>query len=87
MIYRDKNYFILNTTVLQDKSLSLDAKGLHCYLMTLPDDWKIYLEEIQQHSLDQESSILSAMNELEESGYVKKVPEKRGWTYDVFETK
>ena len=40
------------------------------YLLSLPEDWKIYREEIVNHATDGMASLRSAINELIEFGYI-----------------
>ena len=56
--------------VLNNENLSLAAKGLYCYLTSLPDDWVIYKNEIIKHHKNGRSSFGSAWDELEENGYL-----------------
>lgn len=67
------NFTILNNEFLRDESLSLKAKGLLAYILSLPDDWKIYFEEIEKHHKDGKSSLRAAWKELEENGYARKI--------------
>ncbi len=73
---KDK-FTILDNTCIQDMSLSWKSKGVHTYLMSLPDDWKIFLTEIVNHSSDGKSALYSAIQELEKHGYIKKVQNRR----------
>lgn len=65
------NFTILNNEFLRDESLSLKAKGLLAYILSLPDDWKIYFEEVSTHSKDGERAVRSAWKELENAGYAR----------------
>ncbi|MCU5830256.1 replication protein, partial [Clostridioides difficile] len=40
---KDNPYVVLNKTCLEDVKLSWQAKGLHSYLISKPDHWKIYV--------------------------------------------
>ena len=42
---RDNPYLTIDKTALNDKRLTWQAKGLHAYLMGLPDDWR---EDLKQ---------------------------------------
>lgn len=67
------NYAIMRKdSALADNRLSLKAKGLWAYLMTLPDDWQIYQSEIIKHCSDGEDSFRTAMYNLVEMGYVSR---------------
>lgn len=90
---RDNPYVMLNKTCLDDEALSLKAKGLHAYLMSKPDDWKVRLGQLIKAHRDGKDSINSALSELQESGYIVRHQQERGnngqmksSTMDVFET-
>lgn len=65
-----KNYTIIPNEVLGDKNLSLKAKGLISYLISLPVDWEIYKSELKNHFKDGKDSINSAFDELINAGYI-----------------
>lgn len=71
------NYTILNNTCIRDKRLSLKAKGLHTYFMSLPPNWNLYKSELVKHSRDGIDSVNSAIKELVELGYVEITEQKR----------
>ena len=61
---------MIDKRVLQDPNLSLEAKGIAAFIMTLPDDADISAEEIQSHSSDNLKTVQAAMKELVDYGYV-----------------
>jgi len=69
-IKKTENFTILSNVCLRDKRLSAKAKGIHCYLLTLPDDWVIHLNELTKHFTDKITSIRSSINELIQYGYI-----------------
>lgn len=93
-IYRasnHSNYSVINNQVLRRNDLSWKAKGIMCYILSLPDDWEIYLEELQKHAIDGKSSFRSGWNELKEKGYVKRHPIKESgkfveWRTEIIES-
>lgn len=76
---------------LQDKGLSLKAKGLLSYMLSLPDDWDYSLKGLTTGCRDGIDSVRSAVHELEDGGYLcrSKVRDARGriidYNYEVFE--
>lgn len=78
------NFTTLDNTCIKDVSLSWKAKGLHSYIMSLPDDWKIFVRELLKHSTDGKASLYSAINELELHGYLRR--EKKRLKNGRFET-
>ncbi|MFE6139987.1 DnaD domain-containing protein [Bacillus sp. NPDC057893] len=73
-VKKDNNYSVINNTGLKDKRLSWKAKGILAYILTLPDDWIFYREELSQHAKDGINSLRAGMQELKEYGYIKRFP-------------
>lgn len=70
---RNKPYVILDTTALNDARLSFRAKGLHTYLMSKPDNWRINADHLAQQSPKEgREAINAAMRELRETGYARR---------------
>ncbi|MDO0823093.1 hypothetical protein [Desulfosporosinus nitroreducens] len=53
MIYRTNktknNFTQIDNNLIDDKSLSYGAKGILSYLLSKPDDWKFYTQDIANH--------------------------------------
>ncbi|MBJ8031046.1 conserved phage C-terminal domain-containing protein [Bacillus cereus group sp. N21] len=75
-VSKDKNYTTINNTGLRDERLTWKAKGILAYILSLPDDWVFYMEEVATHSKDKLDSLKSGIKELKEHGYVKRFPVK-----------
>ncbi|UDK95238.1 hypothetical protein EYB33_02760 [Lysinibacillus sphaericus] len=73
-VEKDKNYTVVNNDYIFDARLSLKAKGLLTMMLSRPDDWVFYMDELQTHSTDGEKSLRAGFKELQEHGYVKKFP-------------
>ncbi|SDY37924.1 DnaD domain protein [Bacillus sp. 166amftsu] len=73
-VKKDNNYSVINNTSLKDERLSWKAKGILAYILTLPDDWVFYREELASHAKDGINSLRAGMQELKEHGYVKRFP-------------
>lgn len=91
-VKRDR-FVIMDKSCLEDQTLSFKAKGLHSYLMTLPDDWTVRMSDLEKRSTDGRLAVRSGMAELIESGYVSRYPARTedgqldGVEYTVYETK
>ena len=89
---RENPYVQIDKSILNNEKLSWRAKGLLVYLLSLPNDWKVYLDEVTKHSTDKITSTRSAFSELKDAGYVKKVSTRddkghiTGWETIVYET-
>lgn len=68
-----KNYTIISNLVLTDENLSLEEKGLFCYLFSKPDGWEFHYnamkKELQEKS---DKTIRKILNRLVETGYITK---------------
>ncbi len=75
---KDNPYTIINNQCLKNKSLSAKSKGIYAYVMSLPDDWKFYADELENHFTDGRDSIRAGLRELEENGYLEREQVKKG---------
>jgi len=88
---RDKDFTQIDNNVLNSEELSWKAKGLLVYLLSKPDDWKIYIKELSEASNDGKTSTSSALKELIEQGYAfkEKIREEDGkfggYKYEIYE--
>ena len=69
---RETNFTMMSNVGLRDKRLSFKSKGLLAYMLSLPDDWVFYEEEITKHSTDGKQSVRTGLKELQEFGYLIK---------------
>lgn len=90
-VNKNVNYTVMSNHHLQDKRLSLKAKGLLSYMLSLPDDWDYSLKGLTTGCRDGIDSVRSIVRELEARGYLRrsKVRDARGrivdYNYEVFE--
>ena len=91
-VNKNVNYTVMSNYHLQDKKLSLKAKGLLSYMLSLPDDWDYSLKGLTVGCKDGLDSVRTAVLELEEHGYVRrqKVRNAKGqiidYDYQVYES-
>ena len=89
---KTENFTIVSNEVFKRNDVSARAKGLYAYIMTLPDDWKIYKQEIFTHFSEGKNALDSAFKELERLGYISKEKAKNekgqfvGWDYTIYES-
>lgn len=63
-IEKNKNYTIMSNNHLRDKNLSLKAKGLLSFRLSLPENWDYSISGLIAVCKKQESSIKSTLKEL-----------------------
>jgi len=89
---QDEYHKTINLTSLLDKNLSFKAKGLHAYIMTRPDNWKLWISSLTSTSTDGETAIRSSINELIKNHYLYRTSmrdEKKritNWVHICFST-
>ena len=89
-VVKNTNFTTINNEFIFNKDMSLKAKGLLCHLLALPNDWKLYVEEVEKHHKDGKASIYSSFKELTDNGYMKREQIRengkfKGYDYVVFE--
>ena len=81
------NFTIVPNEIVNDSRLSMKAKSIFLYLLSKPDDWDFYIQNIADSCTDGKNAIQTGLKELEEYGYLlrkKKVNDKKrfiGWDY------
>ena len=92
-VLKDKHnpYVMVNKNCLREDKLTWKAKGIHTYLLSLPDEWQIYISDLKNRSKDGKDSTAQGITELEKAGYIKRKKirnEKgqfKGYEYEVYE--
>jgi hypothetical protein len=68
--HQRQTYTVIDNQALRDEALSLRAKGLLAYLLSLPENWRINATDLSRRSTDGVQAIRSTMRELEAAGYM-----------------
>ena len=92
-VNHNENYTVMSNFHLQDKSLSLRAKGLLSLMLSLPSDWDYTVNGLVTVTNEKKTTITNTLSELRYHGYLvitKKFPnETRSgrfeYIYDVYE--
>ena len=88
---KENPYVMIDKNMLSNSSLSWKAKGILSYLLSLPDDWKIFENELVNHSKDGRESLRSGIKELISAGYIARIQLRdemgrmSGYEYQVYE--
>ena len=73
-----KDFTIIRNSIFKDCRLSAKAKGVACQLLSLPPTWDYSVRGLVALFDDGEASIRSALNELEEAGYLRREQSREG---------
>jgi hypothetical protein len=89
-VIKNKNYTTISNGVFKNKGISLKAKGLMGYLLSLPSDWDLSINGIVSISKEGRTAIRNVFTELINAGYIerKQIRNKGkfvGYDYFVFE--
>lgn len=69
-IEKSKDYTIMSNYHLKDKGLSLKAKGLLSFMLSLPDNWDYSVRGLAMILPESDGTIKSTLKELEVTGYL-----------------
>lgn len=90
-VNKTKNYTVMANYHLQDKNLSLKAKGVMSLMLSLPEGWDYSKEGLATLSKDGKDSVMTALQELEQYGYLVRTRHTNekgqfdGYIYDIYE--
>lgn len=69
-VNKTKNFTVMSNAHFKEKRMSLKAKGLLSLMLSLPDNWDYSIAGLVKLSKDGKDSVMSALAELEEFGYL-----------------
>ena len=90
-IQKTNNYTVMSNYHFREKDMSLKAKGLLSLMLSLPEEWDYSVDGLVKLSKDGKDSVISAITELEQFGYLVRSQAKgqdgkfAGYDYDVYE--
>ena len=84
-------YATIPNQLLNDKSISLKAKGMYAFIQSKPDDWDFSAEKISHQLKEGLPTVQSTLKELEQNGYLHRFrfQNKKGYwdvEYELFES-
>ena len=90
---KDNNFTVISNYHLQDKKLSLRAKGLLSLMLSLPDEWEYSINGLVSICKESEKTVEKALKELKDLGYLEviKIPPNQSktgrfeYSYEIFE--
>lgn len=91
-INKSENYTTIANEIARRKDISARAMGVYYYLMTLPDNWKVFKGELHKHFTEGRDAINKAFKELQDAGYIVGTREQNeagkmaGYDYTIYET-
>ena len=88
---KNDNYTVMANYHLQDKSLSLKAKGILSMMLSFPEGWHYSINGLMAFCKESKNSINRALKELEDAKYLERNCIKENgkilkWEYVIYET-
>lgn len=90
-INKQERFTQIDNRMINDSNISAKAKGILLYLLSKPNDWKVYEVDITNNMKDGKDSINSGIKELITAGYIHRARahDERGrfagYEYTVYE--
>lgn len=92
-VNKTKDYTVMSNYHLEDKNLTLKAKGLLSQMLSLPETWNYTIPGLVAINKEKETSIKNALDELKENRYLvvtKLYPNQTNsgryeYIYDIYE--
>lgn len=92
-VNKTKDYTVMSNYHLEDKNLTLKAKGLLSQMLSLPETWNYTIPGLVAINKEKETSIKNALDELKENHYLivtKLYPNQTNsgryeYIYDIYE--
>ena len=90
-VEKTRDYTVMSNYHLRDRTISLKSKGLLTQMLSLPEDWDYTMKGLALINKDGVGSVKSALDELEEAGYVlhrrirNEKGQLKGTEYFIFE--
>jgi hypothetical protein len=66
----ERNFSIINNEIIRNQQLTYRARGILAFLLSQPDHWRTNTDRLAYPGTEGRDAIRSAMNELQEAGYV-----------------
>jgi hypothetical protein len=70
-VNKTKNYTVMSNHHLQNRNLTLKAKGLLSEMLSLPENWDYTITGLARINRESEAAIKSALRELKAEGYLQ----------------
>lgn len=89
-VHKNKNYTTMSNFHLQDKNLSLKAKGLLSLMLSLPNNWDYSVRGLEKICTETKDTINGILNELERNNYLVRTRiycngKISHWEYNIYE--
>ena len=89
---RTHDFAIIPNEISQSKQLTMEEKGMLCFLLSLPENWVIYKKNLYEQIPDGKNAIDRVFKSLQEKGYILSCRQinaatnrMEGWNHIVYD--
>lgn len=87
---RTCEFSIIDNAPFLNCSIPLRARGVLCYLLTLPEDWEVHVPAVAKAGTESYKLVAAAIKDLIREGYITRTAKRVGnrncgWNIDVYE--
>jgi len=82
---KENPYVMISKALLRDQNLSIEGKGLLCYLLSLPDNWKVHPRKMASELGINKDTIYNLLNHLIDLGYCRRHQKKDGTRFSIIQ--
>lgn len=66
-----KEYTVIPNSTIRDERLRLQDIGMLCFMMSMPDGWKLTSKNVEEHlKNDDKNTVIESLKKLKETGYI-----------------
>lgn len=89
-IKKEREYVSIANTILQNKTLTWEARGIMAYLLSKPDGWECRNYDLVNQGPAGRHIVQRILKELQEAGYIHRYQKSDGhkieWVTEIYET-
>ena len=63
---KENPFVMINKYAIRNSDLSFKARGILCYLLEKPNNWRVYQSEVVKNTTERKYSVASCIKELKE---------------------
>lgn len=71
-VRKEKEFAQISNDLINNRGLSYKALGILTYILSKPDDWEVYMNDLIRDGVEGEKSVRNGINELIEKRYVQR---------------
>ena len=70
VLKKERDFLSVEKYCIENTPLSWQARGLHCFLMSKSDNWKIIIKNLVESGPSGKNAVYSMLKELKDVGFI-----------------